>query len=93
MGSIYLISFLLSTLRKAVSWEFPSGPVVKSLHLGNAGSIPGQGTKIPHAAKKKKAVSFSRSWLSPLLPCLNVLCTAKIAGCVQRVFAKQMKGS
>ena len=54
MGSIYLIWFLLSTLRKAVSWEFPSGPVVKSLHLGNAGSIPGQGTKIPHAAKKKE---------------------------------------
>ena len=91
MGSIYWIWFLLSTLRKAVSWEFPSGPVVKSLHLGNAGSIPGQGTKIPHAAQcsqKKKAVSFSRSWLSPLLPCLNVLCTAKIARCVQRVFAK-----
>ena len=31
--------------------EFPGGPVVKNLlsNAGNTGSIPGQGTKIPHA--------------------------------------------
>ena len=31
--------------------DFPSGPVVKSppSNAGFAGSIPGQGTKIPHA--------------------------------------------
>ena len=30
---------------------FPGGPVVKNLpsNAGDAGSIPGQGTKIPHA--------------------------------------------
>ena len=32
--------------------DFPGGPVVKNLpsNAGDAGSIPGQGTKIPHAA-------------------------------------------
>ena len=31
--------------------DFPGGPVVKNLpcNTGNMGSIPGQGTKIPHA--------------------------------------------
>ena len=43
-------------------WDFPSGPVVKTLpsNAGGVGSIPGWGTKIPHAVgcgqklKKKK---------------------------------------
>ena len=41
-------------------WEFPCGPVVKTRHFHSLGlgSIPGQGTKIPQAArrgqKKKK---------------------------------------
>ena len=32
--------------------DFPGGPVVKNLpyNAGDAGSIPGQGTKIPHAS-------------------------------------------
>ena len=32
--------------------DFPGGPVVKNLpsKAGDAGSIPGQGTKIPHGA-------------------------------------------
>ena len=32
--------------------DFPGGPVVKHLpyNAGDAGSIPGQGTRIPHAA-------------------------------------------
>ena len=31
--------------------DFPGGPVVKNPHsnAGDAGSIPGRGTKIPHA--------------------------------------------
>ena len=35
-----------------MDWEFPSGPVVKNLpfNAGDTGLIPGQGTKIPHAA-------------------------------------------
>ena len=33
------------------SRDFPGGPVVKNLlsNAGDTGSIPGQGTKIPHA--------------------------------------------
>ena len=32
-------------------WDFPGGPVVKNSpsNAGDTGSIPGQGTKIPHA--------------------------------------------
>ena len=34
--------------------DFPDGPVVKNLlcNAGAVGSIPGQGTKIPHALKQ-----------------------------------------
>ena len=36
--------------------DFPGGPVVKTLaaNAGGAGSIPGQGTKAPHASRPKK---------------------------------------
>ena len=36
--------------------DFPAGPVVKNLpsNAGEAGLIPGQGTKIPHASGPKK---------------------------------------
>ena len=38
--------------KKQASWDFPGGPVGKNLpsNAGDAGSIPGRGTKIPHAA-------------------------------------------
>ena len=41
----------LHKLRK-VSWDFPGGPMVKNLpcNTEDTGSLPGQGTKIPHAA-------------------------------------------
>ena len=34
--------------------DFPGGPVVKNppYNAGDVGSIPGQGTKIPHAAEQ-----------------------------------------
>ena len=34
--------------------DFPGGPVVKKLpsNAGDVGSIPGQGTKIPHALEQ-----------------------------------------
>ena len=39
-------------LRNFIYWDFPGGPVVKnpSCNARDAGLIPGQGTKIPHAA-------------------------------------------
>ena len=35
-------------------WDFPGGSVVKNLpsNAGDAGLIPGQGTKIPHATRQ-----------------------------------------
>ena len=30
--------------------DFPGCPVVKTSNAGDLGSIPGQGTKVPHAA-------------------------------------------
>ena len=37
-------------------WDFPGGPVVKALpsNAGGVGSIPGRGSKIPHASWPKK---------------------------------------
>ena len=37
-------------------WDFPGGPVVNtsSSNAGDAGSIPGQGAKIPHAFRPQK---------------------------------------
>ena len=46
--------------------DFPGGPVVKNppTNAGNAGSIPGRGTKIPHAAgqlsPRATATEFAR---------------------------------
>ena len=39
--------------KKIVRWDFPGGPVAKNppSNAGDAGSIPGRGTKIPHAAE------------------------------------------
>ena len=41
----------LITLNISGGWDFPGGPVVKNLpsSAGDAASIPGWGTKIPHA--------------------------------------------
>ena len=38
--------------KKEKHWDFPGGPVVKKppSNARDAGSIPGQGNKIPHAA-------------------------------------------
>ena len=47
-----------SGIEELEQWDFPDGSVVKpTTNAGGLGSIPGQGTKIPHAAvwsKKKK---------------------------------------
>jgi len=40
---------------KMTQWDFPGGPVVEDLpsNVGDGSSIPGQGTKIPHAARRQ----------------------------------------
>ena len=35
------------------SWDFPGVPVVKTSTVGDMGSIPGRGTKIPQAMWQK----------------------------------------
>ena len=42
---------LATKMKRNLFWDFPGGPVVKNLLsiAGDMGSIPGQGTKIPHA--------------------------------------------
>ena len=45
---------MVTTVNNTVFWDFPGGPVVNNLpfNSGDAGSIPGQGTKIPHAVEQ-----------------------------------------
>ena len=45
----------MSHLKKVSFRDFPDGPVVKTLpsSAGGAGSIPGGGTRIPHASRPK----------------------------------------
>ena len=38
------------------SWDFPGTPVVKTSTEGDMGSIPGRGTKIPHATWQKTKI-------------------------------------
>ena len=42
-------------MQYVIKRDFPGGPEVKSLpgNAGDSGSIPGWGTKIPHAAANK----------------------------------------
>ena len=42
----------INVFKIALNRDFPGGPVVKNppSNEGDVGSIPGQGTKIPHAA-------------------------------------------
>ena len=44
--------FFKDVHQKKQSWDFPDNPVFKSLpsNAGDTGSIPDQGTKIPHVA-------------------------------------------
>ena len=58
---------MISLLKMPTFRYFPSGPVVRTLlsDAGDAGSIPGQGTKIPHATgygeKLKQKTKFQSS--------------------------------
>ena len=53
MSTVLLLNLSISN-QNPHYWDFPGGPGVKSLdcHAGDAGSIPGQGTKIPHAKEQ-----------------------------------------
>ena len=46
---------VLPTIKNSQSWDFSTGPAIKNLpsNAGDAGSVPGQGTKITQAKKGK----------------------------------------
>ena len=50
--------------KEKASRDFPSGPVVKNppCNAGDAGLIPGQGTKIPHVSRQ---LSLSATTIEP----------------------------
>ena len=50
--SCYSESSLKQLQKNNLGWDFPGDPVEKNLPstAGDTGSIPGRGTKIPHAA-------------------------------------------
>ena len=61
--------------------DFPGSPVVKNLpsNTGDSGSIPGRGTKIPHAAGqlRPRATTTESECSGALAPQLErILCTA-----------------
>ena len=67
------------------TWDFPGGPVVKNLPKkpGDAGSIPGQGTKIPYSGEQ---LSLHTPSIEPLgsgahAPPLGSLCTTTTEAC------------
>ena len=49
-------------MKKREHWDFPAGSVVKNLpsNAGDAGSIPGQGTKIPQTKEQLSPCTTTR---------------------------------
>ena len=49
--------------QKTENRDFPGGPVAKKppSNAGDVGSIPGQGTKIPHAARQLRPCTLEPS--------------------------------
>ena len=64
---IALYVWLSRAHQEGLPGDFPGGPVVKnpSCNAGDAGAIPGQGTKILHATATRETVYCNRiSWMS-----------------------------
>ena len=55
MSMSFYIHFIQVPQILTFDWDFPGGPVVKTLpsNAGGMGSIPGQGTKTPRASWSK----------------------------------------
>ena len=50
-------------MKRNLFWDFPGGPVVEDLLsiAGDMGSIPGQGTKIPHAEGRLSPITTTKT--------------------------------
>ena len=57
LGTLGNVQILHLKKKKIQYWDFPSGPVADTPNAGGTGLIPGQGTKIPHAASKSLHVA------------------------------------
>ena len=66
-STFYLLPSCGSEVSLCLSWDFPGGPVVKNSpsSAGDAGSIPGRGTKIPHVAGKLTPRATTRETRTP----------------------------
>ena len=58
----------VSLIKIQIPGDFPGGPVVKNLpsDAGNAGSIPGQGTKLAHIVGQLDSPWAPNSWACDL---------------------------
>ena len=62
--------------------DFPGGPVLETpcFHCRGHGSIPGQGTKVPHAARPKKDKNKNKkNTLRRMKSCLEDLMLSEIS--------------
>ena len=58
---VYFMTMLLKDAfpkQKGRHEDFPGGPVVRAVDAEGMGSIPGQGTKIPHAMRHGQKIFF-----------------------------------
>ena len=85
-----LFSWFLNFFKKLNFRDFPTGPVVKNLpsNAGDADSIPGQGTKIPHATGWLRLHATAREDCVPqwetLHATMKISCAATKTWCSQR---------
>ena len=52
-----------SSLYKSIVWDFTGGSMVKTspCNAEGVGSVPGQGTKIPHDSQSKKSKHYKQN--------------------------------
>ena len=85
MSMTPILTYLSNLTGVSTSWDFPDGPVVKNLpdKPGDAGSIPGQGTKIPHSGEQLSPHTPSIEPLSSRAraPPLGSLCSTTTEAC------------
>ena len=59
---------------KVLTWDFPDGPVVKTLpsNAADTGSTPSPGAKIPHASQSKKQNIRQKQYFNNSIKTLKV---------------------
>ena len=72
---------------KVLTWDFPDGPVVKTLpsNAADTGSAPSPGAKIPHASQSKKQNIRQKQY------CNNSIKTLKVAHIKEVLISTSLK--